>query len=314
MLVYLVYLTGKVVINTFFGKLSPLEIEGIQENSLKYLGNICLIITLFADGINSHGIIVLSVIFALKIIHWIIGLRIDAIERESVDRKKIRKIYALCMLFFFTNLGLTLQTLSVAVKAPGINILFCFEFSMLFAYIIRCIYILGVLHYDKGDAIEEKILLIFYGDLAFCIFKIIAHILCFIWTTINFRMPINLLRESLIIAKQINARIRSIYAYKILLKDLNSYPTLEKNEIPGERICLICHEEMETAKKLACQHIFHFNCLKEWLHRQQSCPICRTEIKTSKTIVNPQQQDPISAQQREENDVYEGIPVTLEEE
>lgn len=28
----------------------------------------------------------------------------------------------------------------------------------------------------------------------------------------------------------------------------------------------------ETPKKLSCGHVFHFNCLKTWLERQQSCP------------------------------------------
>jgi hypothetical protein len=35
---------------------------------------------------------------------------------------------------------------------------------------------------------------------------------------------------------------------------------------------------METAKKLPCNHLFHFHCLRTWLERQQSCPTCRADI------------------------------------
>ncbi|RHZ40015.1 hypothetical protein DYB26_014229 [Aphanomyces astaci] len=43
----------------------------------------------------------------------------------------------------------------------------------------------------------------------------------------------------------------------------------EMNET--DRICIICREEMtlDSSKKLPCSHIFHLNCLRMWLQRQQ---------------------------------------------
>lgn len=47
--------------------------------------------------------------------------------------------------------------------------------------------------------------------------------------------------------------------------------------------CVICFDEHvigQTACKLPCGHIFHPECLKDWLAKQASCPICRYEVET----------------------------------
>ena len=77
------------------------------------------------------------------------------------------------------------------------------------------------------------------------------------------------------------------------------YPNATTEELTAmsDRTCIICREEMTavgnpetlqaqpaqapapgpdgpnvTPKKLPCGHIFHFNCLRSWLERQQNCP------------------------------------------
>ena len=45
--------------------------------------------------------------------------------------------------------------------------------------------------------------------------------------------------------------------------------------------CIICMEEFEEKEKvklLPCGHIFHNNCIKQWLLKQKTCPFCKSEI------------------------------------
>jgi E3 ubiquitin-protein ligase synoviolin len=46
----------------------------------------------------------------------------------------------------------------------------------------------------------------------------------------------------------------------------------------SDATCIICREEMTTAKKLLCGHLFHVHCLRSWLERQHTCPTCRAPI------------------------------------
>ncbi len=49
------------------------------------------------------------------------------------------------------------------------------------------------------------------------------------------------------------------------------------------RECTVCLEEQKlgtSAVKLQCGHLFHRDCLIEWLKCQCTCPVCRFEIET----------------------------------
>ena len=45
--------------------------------------------------------------------------------------------------------------------------------------------------------------------------------------------------------------------------------------------CVICLNGFNIGDKestLPCMHIFHYNCLKNWMYEQTWCPICKSEI------------------------------------
>ena len=47
-------------------------------------------------------------------------------------------------------------------------------------------------------------------------------------------------------------------------------------------VCSICRDEVYPVNfKLPCGHMFHKHCIKQWLLRSKSCPICRIFILDS---------------------------------
>jgi len=53
------------------------------------------------------------------------------------------------------------------------------------------------------------------------------------------------------------------------------------------RTCCVCLEDHnlgEIASKLPCGHIFHPRCIKEWLVKTCTCPVCRFELETDSTV------------------------------
>ena len=50
----------------------------------------------------------------------------------------------------------------------------------------------------------------------------------------------------------------------------------EKEQFDFCSICL--DEKKESLVKLNCNHIYHKDCIKDWLRRELSCPICRCNI------------------------------------
>jgi hypothetical protein len=74
----------------------------------------------------------------------------------------------------------------------------------------------------------------------------------------------------------------------IFNKNMPNYPSpiklptpkfLKKKKI--EKIeCSICLEDVEvyTRKRLSCNHVFHYNCIKEWCKSNNTCPNCRQTI------------------------------------
>ncbi|KAF6066740.1 Ring finger domain family protein [Candida albicans] len=71
----------------------------------------------------------------------------------------------------------------------------------------------------------------------------------------------------------------------------------------SDSLCIICREDMHSVedyqrifkkpqsprrspKKLKCGHILHLGCLKEWLERSDSCPLCRRKVFSNDGATN----------------------------
>jgi E3 ubiquitin-protein ligase synoviolin len=86
-------------------------------------------------------------------------------------------------------------------------------------------------------------------------------------------MPLHIVRDLWVSMKNLQRRIAAYFRYRKIAANLNErFPNPTEEELEAtDRTCIICREEMTSAlsKKLPCTHIFHVDCLRMWVQRQQ---------------------------------------------
>lgn len=126
--------------------------------------------------------------------------------------------------------------------------------------------------------------------------KLVTYLSFFTIIVIYYGLPLNMIRDVYLTARSFITRFRALSRYRTATRDMDRrYPNATDEELTAmsDRTCIICRDELATSgangpapnanepqiqapnttpKKLPCGHIFHFNCLRSWLERQQSCP------------------------------------------
>lgn len=61
-------------------------------------------------------------------------------------------------------------------------------------------------------------------------------------------------------------------------QQIDEFLTLRTEEIMETELCSICLENISYGCRLNCQHCFHPNCIKRWLIKTNTCPMCRSVV------------------------------------
>jgi len=83
-----------------------------------------------------------------------------------------------------------------------------------------------------------------------------------------------------VVWNNLREKIASYRNYRKLAQNMKTrYPDVSGEQLASmDDICAICHDRMEIAKKLPCNHIFHHSCLRSWLEHHSNCPTCRYSL------------------------------------
>ncbi|KAJ3212680.1 E3 ubiquitin-protein ligase hrd1 [Entophlyctis luteolus] len=251
-------IVGRVTQKIFFGQLRTIEVEHLYERSWFSVTETCLAMTLFRDQFDVKYLVFFGFLLMIKIQHWLIIDRVDFVSLWP---------------WFATRLiegadGTSNQSTDTAIPSQNGN------------------------YYDHNAKAKSDCIL---SDL----FKLIAY-LCFFGLIMHFYgFPLHIIRDLYMILRSFIQRCKDLIQYHRATRNMNDrYPDATAADLAAtDGVCIICREEMtaENAvaggqqqnqqpnrnavpKKLACGHIFHMNCLRSWLERQQSCPTCRRSV------------------------------------
>lgn len=284
----LTILFAKLVKSIFLGSLRDAEVEILHENVRYAITETCLALTIFRDEINFQVVVLFTSLIFLKVFHWLSQSRIEFIEQtDVVTRVTHMRLVALMSILAAMDMAFVVVCgMKVMEMGASVFILFGFEFLILLVSLIAIFlrYVLYVIDARMDGNWTNKFTYLFYLELISEICKLVIYLVFFMLIFTYYGMPLHIVRDLWMSIKNLQRRIASYFRYRKITANLNErFPNPTEEELQGtDRTCIICREEMtaEACKKLPCSHIFHIDCLKMWVQRQQTCPTCRSTIPT----------------------------------
>lgn len=275
-----------------FGELRSIEDQHFKETFLDYFLHksffVCFILDAKTYDERSPWAIWFTLLGSILLLSKLCTLRFEYLSLSPTTKKwpliKITiLITALFMVTTFCNGLVTLKNFST-------NILFLLaETTYVLTFVISVLVKFAILTYDMrtNSVWENRATIIYYSDLLFATSML----------TIDLMNRLHLLitsQTSYIIKVWCMVKMHTLYMeicrrhkrhknYLLVIQLMESnFSMASKEDIDNNSDdCAICWDEMETARKLPCGHLFHNSCLQSWLEQDTSCPICRTALKRS---------------------------------
>ncbi|PWN27998.1 hypothetical protein BDZ90DRAFT_219316, partial [Jaminaea rosea] len=293
--IFCTILFGKFCQAVFFGQLRPIEVEHLYERSWYAVTETLLAMTIFRDQFDASFIILFGTLLFLKVFHWLCADRVELMEQSpSLSRLFHARMVSVLWTLFCLDLFLVAFAIEVLIleqQRMGIMIMFASEFTILTATLWSTIakYVLNCVDLRSDEPWEGKSMYVSAVDLVTDFLKLATYLCFFSLILTYYGLPLNIVRDVYVTGRSFFGRIRDLLRYRAATRNMDTrFPNATAEDLARtDATCIICRDEMvargegeftppgavnDTPKKLACGHVFHFNCLRSWLERQQSCP------------------------------------------
>ncbi|KAF9661292.1 hypothetical protein SADUNF_Sadunf19G0052900 [Salix dunnii] len=299
----------------FLGSLREAEVERLNEQSWRELMEILFAITIFRQDFSVTFLAMVTTLLLIKALHWLAQKRVEYIETTpSVNWLSHVRIvsflgflFLLDSLFLYSSVKYLLET-----RQASVSLFFAFDcISDLISSCVECMsrkkkrkksnqsmsllrymilatttvstfvkYVFYVSDMLMEGQWEKKPIYTFYLEFVRDLLHLSMYLCFFLVIFINYGVPLHLIRELYETLRNFKIRVADYIRYRKITSNMNDrFPDATAEEIDAsDATCIICREEMTTAKKLLCGHLFHVHCLRSWLERQHTCPTCRALV------------------------------------
>ncbi|KAK9095607.1 hypothetical protein Scep_027076 [Stephania cephalantha] len=269
----------------FLGSLREAEVERLNEQSWREVMEILFAITIFRQDFSVTFLAMVTALLLIKALHWLAQKRVEYIETTpSVPTLSHIRIIsfmgfllALDSLFLYNSLKYLIKTWQ-----PSVSLFFAFEYMILATTTISTFvkYVFYVSDMLMEGQWERKAVYTFYLELIRDLVHLSMYLCFFLVIFMNYGVPLHLIRELYETFRNFRVRVADYIRYRKITSNMNDrFPDATHEELnASDATCIICREEMTTAKKLICGHLFHVHCLRSWLERQHTCPTCRALV------------------------------------
>uniref|UniRef100_A0A915IZF6 E3 ubiquitin-protein ligase AMFR n=1 Tax=Romanomermis culicivorax TaxID=13658 RepID=A0A915IZF6_ROMCU len=150
----------------------------------------------------------------------------------------------------------------------------------------------GTYFYDAHRRIhwEDRNTFVYYTDFLFELsilaLDVLHHLHMLLWSNMFLSVAsLVIVMQLKHLYQEIDRRWRRHKNYQRIAKYIDSkYPMASEIDLTKhDDKCAICWDNMKTARKLNCGHLFHNWCLHGWLEQDSSCPTCRTTLSINET-------------------------------
>ncbi|XP_061357341.1 ERAD-associated E3 ubiquitin-protein ligase HRD1B-like isoform X1 [Gastrolobium bilobum] len=269
----------------FLGSLREAEVERLNEQSWREVMEILFAITIFRQDFSVTFLVMVTALLLIKALHWLAQKRVEYIETTpSVPMLSHIRIVSF-MGFLLLLDGLFLYSSAkhlILSRQASVSLFFSFEYMILATTTVSIFvkYIFYVSDMLMEGQWERKPVFTFYLELVRDLLHLSMYLCFFLVIFINYGVPLHLIRELYETFRNFKVRVADYIRYRKITSNMNDrFPDATPEELnASDATCIICREEMTTAKKLICGHLFHVHCLRSWLERQHTCPTCRALV------------------------------------
>ncbi|KAL4592649.1 hypothetical protein LXL04_005652 [Taraxacum kok-saghyz] len=269
----------------FLGSLREAEIERLNEQSWREVMEILFAITIFRQDFSVMFLAMVTALLLIKSLHWLAQKRVEYIETTPtvpmLSHIRIVSFMGFLLLvdslFLYNSVKYLIKT-----RQASVSLFFSFEYTILATTTISTFvkYVFYVTDMLMEGQWEKKAVYTFYLELIRDLLHLSLYLGFFLVIFVNYGVPLHLIRELYETFRNFKLRIADYIRYRKITSNMNDrFPDATPEELnAGDATCIICREEMTTAKRLVCGHLFHVHCLRSWLERQHTCPICRALV------------------------------------
>ncbi|KAF6165326.1 hypothetical protein GIB67_018770 [Kingdonia uniflora] len=269
----------------FLGSLREAEVERLNEQSWREVMEILFAITIFRQDFSVMFIAMVTTLLLIKALHWLAQKRVEYIETTpSVPMLSHARIVSFLGFLFVVDSFFLFHSVKFLIETwlPSVSLFFAFEYMILATTTVSTFvkYIFYVTDILMEGQWERKAIYTFYLELIRDLLHLSMYLCFFFVIFINYGVPLHLIRELYETFRNFKIRVADYIRYRKITSNMNDrFPDATPEEInASDATCIICREEMVTAKKLICGHLFHVHCLRSWLERQHTCPTCRAHV------------------------------------
>ncbi|GER40560.1 RING/U-box superfamily protein [Striga asiatica] len=269
----------------FLGPLREAEVERLNEQSWREIMEILFAITIFRQDFSVSFIAMVTTLLLIKALHWLAQKRVEYIETTpSVPKLSHVRIVSFMGFLLLVDCSFLYRSVKYLIKTrqASVSLFFAFEYMILATTTVSTIvkYVFYVSDMIMEGQWEKKAVYTFYLELIRDLLHLTMYMCFFLVIFVNYGVPLHLIRELYETFRNFKIRVADYIRYRKITSNMNDrFPDATTEELnTNDATCIICREEMITAKKLNCGHLFHVHCLRSWLERQNTCPTCRALV------------------------------------